>query len=249
MPTSEHPDTPLKHFSVGVNWGSHPELISLRKAMIKQREASSRGLSLTRESFLSIARRARSQFAEFFSPLALREMRMRDNEKTMREIEAETVLYLVKDFFVEQKRLRERGITLETVYDRVGDLQQKIDFALTGVHKNEQEIAVHESRFDRHGKRLRKLETQVFPNDEEENTGTHRMEELLRAKEMLEIKKRVEDAEVAKRDSALWWRRQRFLWIGAAIVVLLATLGSGCVGLMMWKINQLSSALRPGTRP
>jgi hypothetical protein len=195
----------------------------------------------------------RSSFAAFFSPLVLSERSAsggvnpeefmssdRPREKSLREIEAETVLYLLKDFFADQKRLRERGVTLEAIYDRVADVRQLAEST------HEEQIA-QASRLERHGKRLRKLEEKVFSEEgspfEAEDTGTHRIEDLLKARELAELRKRKEESERVKKEDTIWWQRQRWLWAGAIVVAVMGVLGSGCAGLVLWKVNQINNAM------
>lgn len=233
-------------FRASVKWGSAPELVSLLPPTIRLQWRFSRGLNRTKEdgSLSTWIEKGKLFFVEYFSPPALSRREERsvanENEKTLREIEAETVLYLVKDFFAEQKRLRERGISLEAVYDRIADVRQVIDFK---TQKIEEDVALQESRIDRHGKEIRKLKEAVFHEENLEDTGSHNVADLLRAKELLDMKRELESQKEQKRESVIWWRRQRFLWIGMGIVALLGVLGSGCAGLVLWKVNQITQAM------
>ena len=136
-------------------------------------------------------------------------------------------VYLLREFLSDQRRLKEKGITLETIYDRVGNLGS--------------DQRIMNSRLNRHGNRLRNLETKingkVDDDNSEENSKVHHLQELEMARELSEMKKEIVGTKEKREDEEVWWKRQRWIWAGAILLGIFGALISGCSALLIWKIT------------
>lgn len=116
----------------------------------------------------------------------------------------------------------------------LGKLASKVDLLADAHHAHYQmtkrtldHVLNQGARSSRHASRIRKLEIAaeespavLYTADRSEITGTH---------EFAALKAKVEGEEERRRDSGIWWKRQRWTWaMAAAGAVLLATL-SGCI--------------------
>lgn len=95
-------------------------------------------------------------------------------------------------------------------------------------------------RFDleRYGRRIQSLEHQIalisakpelpdWEPDQRDITGTHDFA-VIKA-QFEETRGKLKAEEDRKRDSAIWWKRQRWIWIVAILTVFIAGGISGCV--------------------
>jgi len=177
---------------------------------------------------------------------------------TQHSAELETLIYLFKEYLADQKRLREKGVTMEALYESIERTRREMtdmngkQSAIRGVLDTlvADQIEV-KMRLDRYGRRINQLEKHVHHgNDDyepEENSQIIRLEEAKRAQEVAALKSRVatheEDLkkERDRRDSDItFWQRQRGLWVVALISLVLTALCSGCVGLAIWKLTVAS---------
>ena len=137
--------------------------------------------------------------------------------------------------------MAERGITLETVVEQQRGIRSAID------HVASEQIA-YGLRLDRYGSRLRALERKVGPDDfDEDTTGQHRVQDTQVAQQMMDLRKTVEMQQLAldehrkdRKESGIWWSRQRWIWTGLAGAAVFAALLSGCVGLVVWWVTHHS---------
>lgn len=140
-------------------------------------------------------------------------------------------LYLLKEFLDEQRKLREKGITLETLHEdnlAARRSNEKVVKRLLDLEEKQLEGAL---RLDRYGRRMRRLEERVLPSDEisPDDTGVHRLLESKNAEEFLRLKftveeqkKELDEAKKDKKAEEAWWKRWRW-GIVAAILLQLAT--------------------------
>jgi septal ring factor EnvC (AmiA/AmiB activator) len=63
-------------------------------------------------------------------------------------------------------------------------------------------------RVDRHGRDIAAIKNHLSWEGEEMDTGQHQIADL---------KKALHDQESARRDSGIWWKRQRWQWFAAAL--------------------------------
>jgi hypothetical protein len=165
--------------------------------------------------------------------------------------EMETMMYLLKDFLSEQRKLHARGITLETLYNRVGEVQEKQNDIRGVINTLATDQIGLNMRLDRYGNRLRKLEKGAAKHhgdddgDHSEDSGVIRIEEMKRAQELANLKQRVDAAQEElhreremKNSNITFWERQRWLWVGLVFMAVFTALMSGCTGLIVWKITQ-----------
>lgn len=104
----------------------------------------------------------------------------------------------------------------------LGALHRKVDTLQATSTTLLTEVLHDKERSNRHARRLRKLEVASekspavdYQSDRSEITGTH---------ELAEIQQHIRE----RRDSGIWWKRQRWVWaMAAAGALALATL-TGC---------------------
>ncbi len=148
---------------------------------------------------------------------------------TEQQIELEAALYLLKDFLEDQKRLRDKGITLETIHHDLEQSTRRLNERQRDLEQKHYETVL---RQDRHGRRLKKLEERVLTAEEgslDPDTGVHRLmdaknaEDFIRMKVLIEEQqKEIEREKKEKNDEERWWRRQRWLWSIAAFAYILS---------------------------
>lgn len=153
-------------------------------------------------------------------------------------VEMQTAVYLLQDFLQEQKRLRDRGITIESLWNKQDQLHSAMETMV-------QETVRQGLNFDRYKRRIRALEERVFTGEDrqEEDTGVHRNLDIQRAQELTELKiKLAENEKKLEKNSenTQWWGRQKWIWVIALVFLFISALMTGCTGLLVWKITQAS---------
>ena len=152
-------------------------------------------------------------------------------------VDNEAAMYLLKEFLEEQKRLREKGITLEKLFFTIEQLGAR----LSKYESENDSLSVRqlqtELRLERYAKSHRVLAKRVLPEEERNDmtdTGVHKLFDKQRAEEFIALKLRVEQqnkqleeqANINK-DENTWWKRQRWIWgIGALAAVFLLFLST-----------------------
>lgn len=149
-------------------------------------------------------------------------------------------VYLLKEFLIDQRRLKDKGVTLETVYEKLENVSETIEI----------DKKAFNLRLDRYAGRLRKLEkagsasssdSNPPPTDDEnEESKIHRLQESQFARDFTEMKNEIKDESKRKLEEGVWWQRQRWVWGGAIMLALFGCFGSACTGLIVWKITQSS---------
>lgn len=160
------------------------------------------------------------------------------NTSKVNEQEISAALFLLKEYLERDKRLEGRGISLEKIHESILDVRRQFDIVVReqinqGVRIEKQTIKLRE---------LRALVKEVSGRDDiPEDTGSFRVDEVKRAIELAELRKKVEDSEKAlaekdkeERDGATWWQRQRVLWIVGFVIAFFTALLSGCVSYGVW---------------
>ncbi len=157
----------------------------------------------------------------------------------MREVESQPLgsdiraaLFLLKESLEKEKKLAQRGITLETVYNKTS----AVHGALDTIVRDQISLGM---RVDRHRKDFNVLRRRVdqisgSDPDELEDTGSFRIEDAEKADKIVDLQKKWDEKEREKRDSITWWKRQRFLWVGITATIVAAALSSGCVSFGIW---------------
>lgn len=118
-------------------------------------------------------------------------------------------------------------------------LHVKVDALSRVVHRIAAERMRDRFDIERAHRRITSLEHQMalvsdkpdvpdWQPDPREITGTHDFAVVKAQHEEMLSQRKAE--ETRRRDSGIWWKRQRWVWIAAALGVLFSTLLSGCVG-------------------
>lgn len=123
----------------------------------------------------------------------------------------------LRQFLIEVERERAEGHTIANLQLDVGQLRSDI-----GELYAEQRLI--KLRLDRHGKDIKAIKQHLEWEGAELDTGQHQVEDL---KRHLAAK----EAEISqRRDSQIWWKRQKTQWIMAAVgggaILLCSALGS-----------------------
>ena len=150
------------------------------------------------------------------------------------------------EFLEWQADARRKHKTVEAVYDlvaKVSDKQDKMMVALQKVANDRLEDAM---TVIRHGKAIKSMqgivetltdEMPAVPNwraSKSEISGHH---------DITAIQKKIEEREKLERDEETWWRRQRWLWFGAAVAAVFAICLGGCLTYTMKRIDSLEKSL------
>jgi hypothetical protein len=147
-------------------------------------------------------------------------------------------VHLLKEFLIDQRKLKDRGLTLETVYEKLENVSEAIE-----VDKKATSL-----RLDRYGGRLRRLEkansissdndSDPPTSEDDEESKIHRLQESQFARDFTEMKKEIKEEGKRKLDEGVWWQHQRWIWVGAIMLALFGCFGSACTGLIVWKVTQ-----------
>lgn len=130
-------------------------------------------------------------------------------------------------FLEETERDRAEGNTIANLRLETHQLRTELREVAT-------EQRLMKMRLDRHGRDIRELKTRLeWDGEEEMDTGQHQVDDL---KRHLAVK----EAELKdRRDSTIWWKRQKWQWlvgaIGALVMLVVAALGS-----VIWFLVQRS---------
>jgi hypothetical protein len=165
----------------------------------------------------------------------------------MNPVDTEAVMYLMQDFLQEQKRLRDQGITLESISKQ----QTEIHLVTKSIIR---EQAAQAMRMDRLKRRYKIIEERVLSEEDRrrissEDTGSH---DVRQAIEIAELKVKLADTEKTlekqserQADSGIWWKRQTWLWGTALFFAVFSAVMSGCTGIIVWKVTQGSVKTSP----
>jgi hypothetical protein len=165
--------------------------------------------------------------------------------------------FLLHEFLAEQKRLAARGITLETVLQRIGEVEHRLSGLETAVHRVAADQIEINVRLDRYGRKLYELRKQIrdeknleaktdrmiakkLEEDDEENTGMFRLLDKQRAKEIEELKKKFEEQEKHRNSDFRFLTRGVSRWMGLAMLALWSTLLTTCSAGGMWYLQKHS---------
>lgn len=110
----------------------------------------------------------------------------------------------LQSFLEETERERAHGHTIANLRVEINSLRSDVQEVAT-------EQRLQKLRLDRHGRDIRAIKQHLEWNDEEMDTGQHQVVDLKRAlaEKEAEIK--------ARRDSGIWWKRQKWQWLIAAL--------------------------------
>lgn len=146
------------------------------------------------------------------------------------------------EFLEEQEKLRSEGKTVAGLHDK----QDRMLRALEHVVADRLEDKAKLDRHDRAIKTLQRLvedltdATPAVPNwkapKDETATGAH-------VTALAAIQKKFDDEQKQKLDEETWWRRQRWLWFGVAVTIILGGLITGCVGYVSYRIQAIEKTL------
>lgn len=156
-----------------------------------------------------------------------------------------------------------RPITVSSQDEQLGRIMRalaELGESISGLHVKSDIIAQSFKRLaddrmrdrfdlDRYGRRIAALEHQLalvsqkpdvpdWQPDPREVTGTHDFA-VIKA-QFEEMRMRQAEEEKRKFDSGIWWKRQRWLWIVAALFLVVSTVLGGCSAYVMSKIMQQS---------
>lgn len=109
--------------------------------------------------------------------------------------------FLLREFLESFERDQQQGHTLANVRLEMHAL--RMDF---------QELTTQQQlmklRLDRHGRDISAIKRHIALESDDMDTGQHQIEDLKRA---------LHDQEQQQRDSMIWWKRQRWQWVAAAL--------------------------------
>lgn len=136
--------------------------------------------------------------------------------------------------------LRAEARTSHIAAQRVANDQMETDLYVTKLRRRVRKL----ERADEE-ERDENTPTRGTPRDyDPENTGNWKPDEAKKLHEIAatriqleNLAKRIDEEDKVRRDSGIWWKRQRVLWIAAVITAILM---SGCTvatGLITWKIT------------
>lgn len=110
----------------------------------------------------------------------------------------------LQSFLEETERERAHGHTIANLRVEINSLRSDVQEVAT-------EQRLQKLRLDRHGRDIRAIKQHLEWSDEEMDTGQHQVVDLKRAlaEKEAEIK--------ARRDSGIWWKRQKWQWLIAAL--------------------------------
>lgn len=138
---------------------------------------------------------------------------------------------LLKAFLIANQEERVHGVTLKNLHDKVDELR------ISQGHIANDHIELYQTS-KRYGRRIGALEHEVallnaankdIPDwraDPSEITGTHQYKVIQKQQAEFAIKLAKEEQE--RRDSGIWWKRQRWIWVGAVITAVLIATIAGC---------------------
>lgn len=176
-----------------------------------------------------------------------------EDQKPMTPAHRETVFYLMEEFLRDQKELRRRNITLETVAEQVRELRTEVK-TISSDH------GTLTNRLNRYRDRLKTVESKVLSPDQrrasipDEDTGSHDVRQVIEnadlKRQLAEERKRNEERENEEKEkekSIAWYKRQSFLLFSAIFVAGCSATATGCSGYLVWRYTQGQGQIKTGT--
>jgi hypothetical protein len=158
----------------------------------------------------------------------------------------------LQEFLAWQAEARREKKTIEAVYDEVRRVGGKQDKMLVALERAVADRLDDRLTIERHGRAIKTIQHQVevltgaietvptWRAPTEEQSGHH---------DVTALKKKLEEREKEERDETTWWRRQRWLWLVAAVMTAFAVGLGGCLTYTMKRIEALEKSLSHEPHP
>lgn len=110
----------------------------------------------------------------------------------------------LQSFLEETERERRHGHTIANLRMEINSLRSDVQEVAT-------EQRLQKLRLDRHGRDIHAIKRHLEWHDDDMDTGQHQVADLQRALQQKENELK------ERRDSGIWWKRQKWQWLVAAL--------------------------------